>query len=174
LIYVLYCYLFYVLYCYCIVFVVRLCLYLWCVGAYSTATVFGCHSSAVYSSRPEFVALKIVRSLASQAEVCPVFDCCACSFCCGVYTDLTVRGISHLVVHGTSGSTNCKMILRFPLDTSRCILSADKAICTYLCSDAQALTGYAAMVVMWILMLDELHKSWSCLFLRVTWQFRKG
>ena len=61
------------------------CLNLWRIGVYFTATVFDCRSSAAYSLRSEFAVLKIVRSLASQAEVCAVCDCyawCGVGHCC--------------------------------------------------------------------------------------------
>ena len=63
----------------------KFCLNLWRIGVYSTATVFDCRSSAAYSLRPEFAVLKIVRSLASQAEVCAVcgsYAWCGVGHCC--------------------------------------------------------------------------------------------
>jgi len=63
--------------CYCGAVIVKFCLNLWYIGAYFTATVFDCQSSAAYLSQPAFAVLKIVRSLASQAEVCAACHCYA-------------------------------------------------------------------------------------------------
>jgi len=48
---------------------VKLCVNLWCLGAYFTAIVSDFHSSAACSLQLAFVALKIVRSLISLVEV---------------------------------------------------------------------------------------------------------
>jgi len=63
------------------------------------ATVFDCRSSAVYSLQLVFAALKVVKSLASQVEVCAVCDWFTCSFSCRVDTHIgQVKGVAPLTV----------------------------------------------------------------------------
>jgi len=57
---------------------------------------------------------------------------------------LTARGVAHLVVHGTSGSTSYETIPHVRLESSGDVLST----WTWWCNDATALAGYANMMMM--------------------------
>jgi len=57
---------------------------------------------------------------------------------------LTARGVAHLVVHGTSGSTSYETIPHVRLETSGDVLSTVDMVC----NDATALAGYANMMMM--------------------------
>jgi len=50
---------------------------------------------------------------------------------------LTARGVAHLVVHGTTGSTSYETIPPVPLESSGGVLWI------WWCNDATALAGYA-------------------------------
>ena len=63
---------------------------------------------------------------------------------------LTARGISHLVVHGTSGSTSNETIPPVRLETSGGALSTVDLVC----NDATALAGYATMMMMMMILLS--------------------
>ena len=59
---------------------------------------------------------------------------------------LTARGVAHLVVHGTSGSTSYETIPPFVrLESCGGVLST---VQTWWCNDATALAGYATMTMM--------------------------
>jgi len=67
---------------------------------------------------------------------------------------LTARGVAHLVVHGTSGSTSYETIPRVRLESSGGVLSTvDMAA---QCYDASTLAGYATTMMMSVYAFSEL------------------
>ena len=60
---------------------------------------------------------------------------------------LTVRGVAHLVVHGTSGSTSYETIPHVQLEISGDVLSTCRPR-TWWCNDATALVGYVKLMMM--------------------------